>query len=299
MASHELTSDNPKPISAKSETPNRRHERRAPSGLSWSQERFCLEYVIDHFAARAARNAGYCEKSARQQGYDLLTNPYIRRRIADLERAAAEKLHIEHHDLLKRLLDTATGDVNDLIRVERRCCRFCQGEGHEYQWRTEREHKRAVDALLDEKSGGDTQALIALGDRIDAGGRVPGMPEDTGGFGFDATAAPHPDCPECHGEGIATVHVTDTREVLAHPLYDGLKQTKDGIEIKIADRSKALEQVARHLAFFNDKVEIGVSEELLQAARNMHAASPPLDADYMLKNAGRLLADVGDACPTR
>jgi len=291
MASKNFTTASPKAIVGKVETPDTRRERRAPTGLTWSQERFCLEYVLDHNAARAARTAGYSEKTAQQQGYDLLTNPYIRQRISGLERAAAEKLQIEHHDLLKRLWDTATGDVNDLVRVERRCCRFCHGAGHEYQWRTEREYRRAVDAFLDEKSGGDTQALIALGDRIDAGGRIPSMPENSGGFGFDATAAPHPDCPECHGEGIATVHAADTREALAHPLYDGVKQTKDGIEIKIADRSKALERVARHLAFFNDKVEIGASEELLQAARNINAASPALDANYMAEHAYRLASD--------
>lgn len=271
-------------------------EAHAPSGLIWSQERFCLEYVLDHNAARAARSAGYSAKTARQQGYELLTYPYIRQRIADLERAAAEKLQIEHHDVLKRYWDTATGDVNDLVRVKRRCCRYCHGEGHEYQWRTQREYTRAVDAFLVDLAAGDSKALVALGEKIDSGTRIPGMPEDAGGIGFDATAAPHPDCPECHGEGIATVQVSDTREALENPLYDGAKQTKDGIEVKIADRSKALEQLARHLSFFNDKVAMGVSDELLQAARQINAASPPIDPKYMAKNAYRLLDEVEGAC---
>lgn len=295
MASRKLTSASHKATLGKVETPDTRRERCAPSGLIWNQERFCLEYVLDHNAARAARNAGYSEKTARQQGYDLLTNPYIRQRIANLEREVAEKLKIEHHDLLKRLWDTATGDVNDLIRVERRCCRYCHGADHQFQWRTEREYRDAVDAHLIDVAGGDHKALIALGEAIDAGKTVPGLPGNDGGYGFDATAMPHPGCPECHGEGLTTVQVADTRQAVSHPLYEGVKQTKDGIEIKIADRTKAMEQVARHLSFFKDEVKVSASEELLEAARKINAASPPLDPKYMAENAYRLM-DEGEKC---
>ena len=271
--------------------PAKTRETHAPSGLIWSQERFCLEYVLDHNAARAARSAGYSTKTARQQGYELLTYPYVRQRIADIEREVAEKLEIEHTDLLKRLWDTATGDVNDLIRVEHRCCRYCHGVSHQFQWRTEREYRDAVDAHLIGVAGGDHNALIALGEAIDAGKTVPGLPGNDGGYGFDATAAPHPGCPECNGEGLTTVQVADTRQAVSHPLYEGVKQTKDGIEIKIADRTKAMEQVARHLSFFKDEVKVSASAELLEAARKINAASPPLDPKYMAANASRLASD--------
>ena len=39
-------------------------------------------------------------------------------------------------------------------------------------------------------------------------------------------------------------------------LFDGVKQTKDGFEIKVQSREKALEQVARHLGMFKDKMEV-------------------------------------------
>ncbi len=35
-----------------------------------------------------------------------------------------------------------------------------------------------------------------------------------------------------------------------------MRQTRDGIEIKLQDRAKALEQVARHLGFYSDKLTI-------------------------------------------
>jgi|AntRauTorcE11897_2_1112592.scaffolds.fasta_scaffold03407_5 phage terminase small subunit len=279
-----------KPTPSKSER-TKHAKRYAPSGLTWGRERFCLEYVKDHNGARSARDAGYNKSGARAIAHELLTFHDVRGRISELEGEIAQKLRIEHHDVLKRLWETATGDVNDIVRVERRCCRHCYGEQHEYQWRTEREYKRAVDQFLKHESGGDVHVMIELGEKIDAGGRIPNMPENAGGYGFDARLEPHPDCPECNGEGVETVQISDTRGAVSHPLYDGVKQTKEGIEIKIADRAKALEHVARHLKFFNDSVDLNVSEELLQAARNINAASPPLDPKYAQANRHRLFPE--------
>ncbi|WP_073197260.1 hypothetical protein [Roseovarius marisflavi] len=61
------------------------------------------------------------------------------------------------------------------------------------------------------------------------------------------------------------------------------------MEIKIADRGKALDQLARILGFYNDKLELTASQELLDAARRINASSPPLDPGYMAKNAARLV----------
>ncbi|WP_372675262.1 terminase small subunit [Aquicoccus sp.] len=260
-------------------------------GILPAQRRFCREYVLDWNGTQAAIRAGYSPKTAGSQAHDLLKKPEIRTEIGRLEREAAEKLEIQHTDLLKRLWDTATGDVNDLVRIERRACRYCHGVGHEYQWTTLREYRDAADRFLLDTAKGNASALAEMTERIDAGRRIPGMPRDAGGYGFNATAMPSPDCPECAGEGIMTVHVTDTREAVSHPLYEGVKQTKDGIEVKIADRAKALEQVARHMSFFKDAMQLSASDELMEAARKINAASPPLDARYMAKNASRLLGD--------
>jgi len=89
--------------------------------------------------------------------------------------------------------------------------------------------------------------------------------------------------------------VLDTREALSHPLYEGVKQTKDGIEVKIADRAKALEQVARHLQMFKDVVDLQTSGELVNAARAISAASPPITPQYVRDNAHRLDALEWDA----
>lgn len=260
----------------------------APSGLSWKRDAFCLEYLKDRNATQAAIRAGYSERTAKEQGYRLLTNVHVKAHINTLMRERAKMLEIETTDVLQRLWEKATADVNELVRVERRCCRYCWGIEHEYQWKTAREFKEAQDSFLNELSQGDTDALLVLVQAMEDGRTIPGLPNEDGGYGFDASTNPWPDCPECHGEGIANVVIADTREALAHPLYEGLKQTQHGIEIKIADRAKALEQVARHLQMFKDEVEVSASEELLEAARTISAASPPISPEYIRNNAHRL-----------
>jgi len=65
------------------------------------------------------------------------------------------------------------------------------------------------------------------------------------------------------------------------------KATRDGLEIKLRDRDKALENVARHLGMFNDKVRLqGDAENPLsllikqiQGSAMPVVANPPDDED--------------------
>ena len=47
--------------------------------LTNKQEFFCDEYLVDFNATRAAKVAGYSEKTARSQGQRLLTNVDIQK----------------------------------------------------------------------------------------------------------------------------------------------------------------------------------------------------------------------------
>lgn len=291
-----MATKKPAPAKAKGKTTQKKAPARrtakdalAPSGLPWDREHFCLEYCKDKNATQAAIRAGYSEKTAYQQGWRLLRNVEVRARINELMAQTAKQLRIEVSDVLQRMWDTATGDVNDVVRLEHRCCRYCHGIGYEYQWRTAREFREAYDKEIRKKFGtDDLDKLIEVGSKFDEGVRIPGMPTDAGGYGFDETASPDPDCPECSGEGVMRVAMPDTREALSHPLYEGVKQTQHGIEVKIADRGKALEQVARHLQMFKDVVDIQASEELMAAARAISAASPAITPQYVRDNAARL-----------
>ena len=70
--------------------------------------------------------------------------------------------------------------------------------------------------------------------------------------------APRGDCGACQGAGIGRVVIADTKSLsgAARKLYAGAKQTKFGIEVQLHDQMKALENVARHLGMFNDKITL-------------------------------------------
>jgi phage terminase small subunit len=88
--------------------------------------------------------------------------------------------------------------------------------------------------------------------------------------------APNPECPICHGEGIGRMFVADTRNLKGAGLmlYNGVKQTKDGLEIKIQDRSKALENVARHIGMFVDRKDASEGGSLTDVLADAIAKLP-------------------------
>lgn len=243
--------------------------------------------MIDHNGTQAAIRAGYSPHTAGSQAFDLLKKPEIVARIAALEDEARRKLTIEHQDVLARYWEKATANPADLVQLRRVACRYCYGADHRYQWTTERELREAQDAAL--LATYPSEAIEAMADRLEAGERVPGVPTGEGGFGYNATALPNMACPECSGQGVASVHLADTREAINHPLFEGVKATQHGIEVKIGSRADALEKVARHLQFFNDKIQLGADEALLAAARAINQETPPVTPDYIAENSARLL----------
>jgi phage terminase small subunit len=143
--------------------------------------------------------------------------------------------------VLRRWLEIANADVNELVQLRRCACRHCHGIDHEYQW-TEFEFRKAC-----EEHDKKRQKAEARGREFDAD-----PPDDRGGFGFDPEREPDPDCPVCFGKGEEVVHIEDTRYLRgpAKHLYGGVKQTKYGVEVQIYDKMDALNQIARHLGMF-------------------------------------------------
>lgn len=210
--------------------------------LTPRQERFIEEYLVDLNAKQAAIRAGYSPNGAEVTASKLLTLAKVQAAVAEGRKALSARTEINQELVLKRWLQIATANPNDLIQFRRVCCRYCFGQGHEYQWVDDAEYERAIhNATINDLD----------------------PPEDTGGYGFDPTIRPHPKCPKCHGEGHGEVHANDTRELTggALALYAGVKQTKEGFEIKMHDQAKALENIARHLGMFNDKLTLKGDEE--------------------------------------
>lgn len=219
------------------------------------QQHFVLEYLVDLNATKAAERAGF--KQPHSQGSRLLENVEIRTEIQKEMDRRAKRTGITAEKVLEEMWHIATVDANELVQFRRVCCRYCWGEGFKYQ-RTAAEMER---------------------DRVEYEARLKEAKEDEitqpfnerGGIGYNGTADPNPDCPECFGLGYGDVFIQDTRKVSPHArsLYAGVKRTKDGIEIKVHPKEKALEMLGRHLKLFTDVVEHkgleGLSDRLAKA----------------------------------
>lgn len=85
--------------------------------LKGRPELFCREYIKGDVSGRgklngtqAAIRAGYSEKSARQQASDLLAEPAVQDRIAELAEERNKKLELDANDIIIELLRMLTAD---------------------------------------------------------------------------------------------------------------------------------------------------------------------------------------------
>lgn len=204
--------------------------------LTPKQRRFVNEYCVDENATQAYIRAGYAQEGAGQAAHKLLKSAEIAAAIKERMEELAVAASITPEWVVGQWAKIATADPNALVQVRRTCCRFCHGFGHQYQW-TEAEYSKAVDFACD--NGKEA-------------------PDGMGGFGFDPNAAPAKDCPECGGQGIADVHVADTRKLRGadRVLYTGAERTRNGIKINMRDKDAAVANLARYLGMLVDKKEI-------------------------------------------
>lgn len=79
--------------------------------MNVKQELFVEEYLKCFNATKAAKAAGYSEKTAYQQGHELLKNPEIDARVKDRLKAAA----MDANEVLYHLASIARGDMDDLL----------------------------------------------------------------------------------------------------------------------------------------------------------------------------------------
>lgn len=85
--------------------------------LNERQKRFCEYYVACGNAAESARKAGYSVKTARHQGYDLLTRPHIALYIRELTAGPREKRISEAIEVLEFYTRIMRGEEKDVFDV--------------------------------------------------------------------------------------------------------------------------------------------------------------------------------------
>lgn len=203
--------------------------------LTPKQRRFVQEYLIDLNATQAAIRAGYSQKTARQAGAENLSKPVIAGAISEAQKKVGEAAGISAERVLTEIWNIATADPRDLVEHKIGNCRYCWGKGHRYQ-STDREFE-------DGKRASET-------------GEKAFHPQ--GGKGYTRNREPNKDCPECGGDGIGRTVIHDTRGLTpgAASLFAGIKETKEGIEVKLHSKDASLEKLCRHLSLFNDKMQV-------------------------------------------
>ena len=186
----------------------------------------------------------------------MLADPKIMQRITELQRAATGLTAgaIDLSKLQQIYIDVLAVDPNELTSLRIGCCRHCWGEGGGYQWREE-EYLAALDLAT------KTNAPL---------------PDVGGGFGYRVFEKPNELCDHCGGEGEPRDAYQDTRYLSpgAKFLFQGVKRTRNGIEIIFGDKQKALENLIRMLGGFNDRVTLTGQMSIAAALAKVEAGNP-------------------------
>jgi len=211
--------------------------------LTAKQSRFVDEYLIDLNATQAAIRAGYSKKGATVRGSELLANRNVADEIALKQGERSERTKIDQDFVLKKWEKLVNADPNELTSIRICACRYCHGNDHLYQWRTEDEFHIAQEAYFELPD--DARNKI----------RAPVL---GGGWGYSKNLKPVETCPNCDGLGIRDVVIGDTRDLSdeAKTLFAGVKETQHGLEIKMHDQMSGLLNLAKHLGMFPNKVEL-------------------------------------------
>lgn len=230
------------PAKPKAPPPPRPPAKKAKAPKRSRVDLFVQEYLVDLNGRQAAIRAGYSPFSARQTACELLADPKVAEKVRLAMEERAERTGLTGDRVIRKLWDILEADPREFVEVQRNCCRYCYGKGHLYQYTRQ-------ELVLAEIAHDTAQQ--------DAEEKEQFNPQ--GGDGFDPRKEPHPDCPECFGRGVPEVIVKDSRDISpsARALLQSVKQTRNGIEVKMHSQVDAATLLGRHLGLWNDKVRVG------------------------------------------
>lgn len=216
-------------------------------GLSELEAAFVEQYLIDLNGTQAyLRVKPHCkEVTARTEASRILAKPNVQEAVAKAKAERARRLNMTADDVVRTSMAIVQADVRELVELRVGCCRYCWGAGHRWQ--------RTVGEMERDRKAHDLEAKLA---RIK---KEPVQPfDEQGGVGYDRRQAPNPECPECFGEGESRVVLKDTSRLspAALRLLAGIKQGKDGIEIKTHSVDASMKDLYRHFGLYKERVEL-------------------------------------------
>lgn len=98
--------------------PGKEGNHRYPNKITVAQKRkiFVQEYLIDFNVTRAAKAAGYSEKTAHVTGHYLLKDPKVQAAIQDAMQARIERTQVTQDRVVKELAKLAFSDMRNFAR---------------------------------------------------------------------------------------------------------------------------------------------------------------------------------------
>lgn len=238
-------------------------------GLSIRQALVVDHYLLHFNATQAYMDAGYSVSSsavANAAASRLLATVKAKAYLKKRAKQMFDRVEEEQDALMRSFTFTAFADPRELSEYFVGACRFCYGKAHRYQYTA-----GEWDGIMTKHADKQEQAVAD-------GKPMPKPPDPKGGVGFNKKAEPNPDCPECAGLGVGKTILKDTRHLspAALMLYAGVKEGKDGIEIKMHDQMKARETLAKIRKLFDDNTTVNVNfdaDELTAKYANKMAAA--------------------------
>lgn len=225
---------------------------------------FVIEFAKTGNAAHSYRTAKphVVDSTVASKGWKLTHDDRISEAIRIARRSLCGDILVEARDIVREWALIAAADPSELIRPVHRCCRYCHGAEHAYQWKDEAEYAQACQSALEAVQGTDASPVV---------------PDCSGGFGFNARALVAADCPACKGEGHLDVFVQDTDKLSTkgRKLYAGIKQTKDGIQVLMRDQEGALRNLAQYLGMLSTDIKLKgkiETEGKVELSPEQHAA---------------------------
>ena len=128
--------------------------------LTPKQTRFVEEYLVDLNATAAAKRAGYSEKTAEQQGYQLLQKSSVQRAVTKAKESRSERTGITQDEVIQGLKKEATLEGD--------------GSSHSARVAAWAQLGRHLGMFNDKLNLGADTSLVAMMKRID--GRSRGLP---------------------------------------------------------------------------------------------------------------------------
>ncbi|MCK2122079.1 terminase small subunit [Pseudomonas sp. PNPG3] len=257
-------------------------------GLDRRQQKFIDLWVVCQNAAQAYRDAGYkCKNDnvaavgASKLLKKVKNHPYTKWRQAELFKRTADI----QNEVIELVRSAALADVRELVEYRRRCCRHCYGTDHLYQFKAHEMAERQAE-------------YDQLKAQADADGKVLLPFDPLGGTGYNHTLPPIDTCTNCFGDGVGRSFFKDTTDLSpgAVVLYEGVKEGKDGTEMRVSSKKGYLEMLAK---IFDLQVEPVVEVHVSISDDELNALYAEAEAATSASQAGmaereRLLAEGGN-----